>query len=159
MGSGRVVGDSVTLGSVDIQAIRTALKSRLDAALNPSSPTTVVVNVYANPVADPIPPCITIRTPSGDYVSYWETMGPAGMTDVFFELEIDPGCQWIDATIALDNYLGVGTTLSIVSAIDADVKLGNVVQTVQLLKAVGGNEFDGWRPRIPVAVVAKKGGN
>lgn len=136
--------------SLDLQAIRTALKLRLNTALGDAC------DVYANVPDDPQVPYIGIMPDPSGYVSYYETFGTQGLADVRLILVIDAGTRTIDAQIALDDYLGIGTPRSIVSAIEADRTLGGVVQSCVALKADGPSFEGGLIARIPVEILAKK---
>ena len=138
--------------ALDLQVIRSALKTRLDTAL------AGLVTVYANTPDEPVPPFIAIMPDPSGYVSYFESFGTAGMADVQFMLTIDAGARTIDAQIALDDFLGIGTTRSIVSAIETDRTLGGVVQSCIALRAEGPTFADGLVARIPIEIIVKKGG-
>lgn len=140
----------MSLGLVDLQAIRQALRTRLATVLT-------MATVDGNQADSPALPNITILPATTDYVVYFETSGDTGLTDVNLILHIDPGCSsTIDAQVALDGYLSVGTTRSIASAIFADRTLGGTVHDCVVLRA----DFDPntMTATMPVQIIAKKGG-
>lgn len=149
----------MSLGIIDLQLIRLALKARLDSLFQGSN-----VNVYATMPDSPRLPYVAIVPSTGDYIGYWATFGPNGLSDVALTLIIDPGAMAIDTQIALDDYLGVGTDRSIVSCIEVDRQLGNTVQECFAQSATvtreqnpyGGSD---WYATIPLQIIAKRGGN
>ena len=118
---------------LNLRAIREAIKAQLDAAGFDRS-----VTVYAYHPGSLTFPCIIVR-PASDYVGYFTTFGENGLADVQFEIEIQTTGRVIDAQMALDDWLSVGSgaTSSLVDALMADVTLGGAVQTCRLLSAGG----------------------
>ena len=140
----------MSLAKIDLQAIRVALHNQITAAL---TGTYVDANLADNSTVPNIP----VLPAATDYVVYFDTSGDQGLTDVNLVLRIDPGSSaTIDAQVALDDYLGIGTPRSIVSAVFADRTLGGVVQDCVVLRA----DWDETTltAHMPVQIVAKKGG-
>ena len=142
-----------TYGSIDLQAIRQALRTQLLTTLDGK------VNVYANDETPPRPPCITIVPDADGYVSYFETFGPNGRTDVGVVLLIEAGARSVDTQIKLDNLLSIGTELSIFDALMADPTLGDVVQTVHPQRASIAPSQEGYSASMPLSIIVAKGGN
>jgi len=145
---------------VNLATIRQGIATYLFGQLNPLQPTTVVINVFTYAIPGVPAPSITLQPPAGDYVSYFETMGPKGETDVFLDAIVDTGAtRSEDAQMLLDDVLGIATPLSIASAFWRDRTCGGVVASCVPLKSVGGNEENGWVARVPLTILTRKGGN
>ena len=142
-----------TYGSVDLQAIRQALRTQLLTTLEGK------VNVYANDETPVRPPCIIFVPDTSVYFSYFESFGPNGRTDVGVVLLIEAGARSVDTQVKLDNLLSIGTELSIFDALMADPSLGNVVQVVHPQRALIAPGEDGYSAAMPLQIVVKKGGN
>lgn len=115
---------------MNIGAIRTALKTLLDAQLAGTSP---LANVYDYPPDSPELNAILIlprSTDGGGYVGTHGTFGPGALCDIGFTIEVRVGGGQIDAAKLIDKYLSIGTDESIVDAIEADTTLGGLVQNV-----------------------------
>ena len=143
----------MALASIDLQAIRTAVKTRLDSTL------TGVVNVYANNVDEPRPPSVTIVPSADGYATYFDTFGDRGLVDVNLTLLIETGARTIDAQIKLDGFLSIGTPTSVIDPIFADRTLGNVVQDCVALSATVSALDSGYVASVPLQIIVKKGGN
>lgn len=119
-------------------------------------------NVYAYPPMTIAPPAIAVLSPDGaEYVDYWQTFSRAGIGKVTFTLRIYLAAGYIDAQIALDDYLSVGDGFasSVLDALLAGPTLGGVVQTCHVQGASGPlfDELTGqWVADIPIEVYAKK---
>ena len=138
---------------LDLQAVRAALAAQLDGSFAGA------VNVYPNMPAAPRLPYIAV-VPSSPYVSYHETFGPQGLSDVALTLMIDVGARTVDTQIALDDYLGVATPRSVYTCLEADPTLGGAVQScVPLTASVVNDPETGFYATIPLRIIVKKGGN
>lgn len=118
-----------------IGTIRTALKTRLDAA---SMTRSVAVFDYAPDDPDAITqyPCIVIRHASP--IDYAVTFGPAGIAEL--PLLVEVRAQAADGRSAekvLDDLLsaGTGATSSVYDAIMGDVTLGGACRTLRIVAA------------------------
>ena len=119
--------------ALDLNTIRTALDTRITAAINASSRP---ANIYAYPPDSPELPAIMIRPRTGTatYVQFHKsfsntTQGDNALVGIELEIEVRVGGWDIDAQIAMDAYLGTATTASIINAIESDKTLGGVVES------------------------------
>lgn len=139
--------------ALNLQGIRTALKQRLDAGIARDT------NVYAQPVAEPVLPAISIL-PAAEYVTYFDTFTSAGTAVVNLVLEVLIGGETPDAQVAMDDYLSAGSGFgsSIHDAIEADSRLGNVVESCHALTATIDDPVadQPLRAVLPVQIVTRK---
>lgn len=120
------------MSGLDLRAIREGLAAQIQTYVTRGT------TVHAYDPGDHAGPAIIIRAASGEYVSYFSTMGGNGYAEVFLTLELDPAAtRPADQRRAIDDYLAVGTgnTSSVVDAIHSDRTIGGLVSDVVCLTA------------------------
>jgi hypothetical protein len=120
------------------------------------------VTAYPGIIADAYP-LIEVDFPDGDYVSYFETMGPNGNADILLEVNIwcSTGAGLESSAMQLDNYLSVGlyNNSSVVDAVMSDRTLGGLVSDCVALTAGDVGRFsDGFKGTVHVMIICPKVG-
>lgn len=139
------------------RAIKEALKVQID------NWTQRVTNVYAYGTDGLAGPRVVMISPD-DYIQYFETFGSDGLAGMELELKVTaPNAGKIDAQIALDDYLSVGTNnpASLVDAVNSSNTLGGLVQSIVCLRASGPGDVedaDEITATLYVSIVFKKVG-
>lgn len=145
--------------SLDLVAIRRAVADRIRSTAHAAK---VDVQAYVQP--QPMFPIIGVFPGTGDYVSYFETMGPNGEADVILELRTVVAYGAIDSQILLDEMLssGTGQTKSIIDALMADRTLGGVVEDCVPLKSrtvtLGAENAGMFESVVPLRIITRKEG-
>lgn len=125
-----------------LSQVRTALKTRLQSIPG--------LEVYSRPPGSINPPAAVITPSPGGFLTYRTSTDSHDL-----ELLIAVFVQWggnDDATDALDAYLADSGTYSIFAAVQADPRLGNVVDSAAVLDAqnYGRHEYPEGNPYLGV---------
>jgi hypothetical protein len=139
-------------GVVDLQAVRKALKARLETRVGGWA------TVYPNDVENPTGIYVSIVAGS-PYLGYFKTYGPVGISQMNVVLEIGVGgANAINKQKHIDDMLGIGTDHSIIDAITADSSLGGLVEDIGIGDPSGP---DSRNPlgRLPLEIMLRKGGS
>lgn len=140
------------MSGLSLQAIREALATQIGdtVARHPS--------VFAYDPEGRSGHNIVIR-PADDYVAYFGTMGPNGLSDILLEVDIEVPGRLADSQIAMDDYLsaGTGNDSSVVDAIHANRTLGGLVDDCVCLTADGPDlTVDPITARLHVQIIVAK---
>lgn len=140
------------MSGLTLQAIREALAAQISANLarKPS--------VFAYDPEGRSGHNIVIR-PASNYVAYFGSMGPNGVSDILLEIDIEVPGRLADSQIAMDDYLsaGTGNGSSVVDAIHKDRTLGDLVDDCVCLTADGPDlEADPVTARLHVQIIVHK---
>ena len=147
--------------SLDLATIRTAFKTRLTHATTGITSRIPTVHTYKPEITEGMCPAIVVDC-ADDYIDYYQTMSDSGLALVRFVLELHVAGRYIDAQMASDAYLSVGSgfTASILNALLVDKTLGGTVHTIVPLTAEKPQPSDDdsmvWVTRIPVDAYVRK---
>lgn len=143
--------------SLKLSTVREAIGAQLRLNLDRET------NVDIDGAGMPAPVVRLVLQPS-DPIDYWLTMSPdgaevGGLSEIRFDIIVDPGGVDQSSVIRLDDYLSVGTgnASSIIDALLADKTLGGVVETIHV-SGVSGYDAVNVTATLPLQVVCRKQG-